>query len=389
MLYFLGNCQADFVSEVLTRSGYDCTHRVLASPMTYSSHPEAIPSSLAQMVSQYELDAYFLGRDLTNQYAPVETDAELIVINLHHELSPLFIHQTEQYVFYVAAQALSERPDFMQWAQANCRMFQPNPATYLRRFGEMLHKLRERTPEVPIVILSRLDHHPAFGPDPYSYLEEWGTLSQTAHTFFTEWTTTLSDVHLLDMNNVFGGIWREHESRIESYCPFFKIQLEEADGRITGLHAQRDIEHIGPMPERLAEKIEAFLKTHVISYTDTETPVPEWNQPWQPSPMEPEALLSKLGSGANYEAAEAVGAFFLDLQSDYTSLLVEAAPNMPVCHNTLHMIKAYSRITSNPALAAWCDAHIETAKRFTANGSLYQRDYIQRVLSIRQAITKK
>ncbi len=382
MLYFMGNCQADFLSRTMAERGHACTYRVLASPLTYPSSPNVIPPSLAALDDQLDLEPYFHGRILKNQFHPISPDdpaPEAIVLSLFHENTPLFTNDAEGYTFFMDPRALNDKPEMMQWAQDNCRMFKPNPATYLERYRDMLARLSLNFPRVPIVVLSRLSHYPAFGPDPFSYLNGWENLWANGMTALNTWASTLENVHILDMDRVFGGIWTESNEGIETYCPFLKIKLEETDGQITGLHAQRDIEHIGPMPGRLADKVSHFLQTGEIEYGQSEEVPKEWNRQWRISKLNDEAMLHKLTSGANYLCAEAIASFFLDLGRDYTELLVQARQAMPVCHMTLHMIKAYGRIHRNPALALWCDSHLEAARRFTANGPIYQEAYIDRV----------
>ena len=46
MLYFPGNCQMDFLSRAVADLGHDATHRVLASPLTYTSSPGHVPAEL-------------------------------------------------------------------------------------------------------------------------------------------------------------------------------------------------------------------------------------------------------------------------------------------------------------------------------------------------------
>lgn len=382
MLYFMGNCQADFLSRAMTERGHDCTYRVFASPLTYPSSPGVIPESLAALAEQHDLNPYFHGRELTNQFQPIGPDdptPELIVLSLFHENKPLFIHNEKEYVFFMDPRALNDKPEVMQWAQENCRMFQPNPAGYLNRYRDMLARLCADFSDVPVVVMSRLSHFPAFGPAPFSYLDGWEELWPQGNDTLEAWASALPNVHILNMDRVFGGIWTETNEGIDSYCPFLKIKLEEDNGQVTGLHAQRDIEHIGPMPGRLADKIDIFLKTGEIEYGKQEELRPEWSKPWNISKLDDEAILTKLTSGANYLCAEAIASFFLDLGRDYTELLVQARTLMPVCHMTLHMIKAYGRIHRNPALALWCDAHLAVAHQFDANGPIYQEHYIERV----------
>lgn len=386
MIYFLGNCQADFLSRAQASRGHDCTYRVLASPLTYPSSPGGIPASLATINEEFGLDDYFHGRFLTHQFQPIgpeDAPPELIVLSLFHENTPLFIHDQEQYIFFMDPRALTDKPELMRWTQDNCKMFKPNPATYLDRYRDMLVRMRLDHPGVPIIVLSRLSHYPAFGPEPFSYLNGWENLWQNASDILDTWAAALDNVHILNMDRVFGGIWSGSDKHIEAHCPFLKIKLDETDGQVTGLHAQRDIEHIGPMPDRLAAKVEQFLKTGSVEYGQAETIPREWQRQWRITKLEDEAIRARLTSGANYLCAEAVASFFLDLGRDYTGLLVQAKSYMPVCHMTLHMIKAYGRIQRNPALALWCDAQIKAAQAFTANGPLYQEAYITRLDEMR------
>lgn len=387
MIYFLGNCQADFVSRIMEQRGYAAEYRVLASPHTYPSHPGRIPDSLAALDAEQGLADYFHGRELHHQFVPIgpdDTPARAIVLSLFHENTPLFVHNDEGYTFFMDPRTLTEKPAVMQWAQDNCRMFKPNPATYLKRYGDMLARLRHEFPGIPIVILQRLSHFPAFGPDPFSYLDGWDSLWPKANETLSDWTSSMDNVHVLDMNRVFGGVWHGSDKRIESHCPFLKIVLEDKDGEVVGLHAKRDIEHIGPMPDALADKLVHFLDHGEIAYSETETVPFEWRRQWRPSKPNEDEMLEKLASGANYQGAEAVAGFFMNLGRDYTDFLVKAKQRMAVCHMTLHMIKAYGRIHRNPALAEWCDAHLEAARSFTANGPLYQKAYIRRVEEMKQ-----
>lgn len=386
MLYFPGNCQMDFLSRAVADLGHDATHRVLASPLTYTSSPGHVPAELKALFLDMGLEDYVFDRTLENQFQIISPDDErptLIVMNLFHENVPLLIHNRDQYIFFLDSAAWRDKPDLEAWIQRECSMIRPNPATYLKRYGDFLATVRAHHPGVPIIVVSRLSHFPAFGPQPSSYLEGWDDLCREAPAHFRVWERELDNVHLIDMNRVFGGIRAESATTIEEHCPFLKIRLEEKDGAITGLYASRDVEHIGSMWPRLATKIAGFLKTGKITYGKNETVLREWNRSWRPHPLDEDTMLDKLASQGNYLCAEAVGAFYLDLQTDYTELLARTGHLTPVCHNTLHMIMNYGRIHKNPAMAMWAEAHEKTARSFTANGPLYQADYLKRIEEIR------
>ncbi len=391
MLYFLGNCQMDFLGRALRRSGYPCTYRVLASPFTYNSSPGVIPEELAAMDRKFDLSKYYHDRKLLHQFqmiGPEDVRPELIVLNLFHENSPLFVHVADKYIFFVNAESWKEYPEFEQWMKANCGIVQAKPEGYLKRYREMLGNLRQNFPEVPIIVVSRLSHYPAFGPDPYSYLEGWDRLWQTAGSLLKSWESELENLTVIELDRIFAGIWngKGAEQKIEAHCPFLKFELTEENDSITGLHASRDVEHIGSMWPVLARKIDRFLKEGQIEYSVEENVPEEWLRPWEPEKFPEDQLLRMLASGSNYLCARAVGSFFLDLGKDYTELLARTAEFTPVCHNTLHMIKTYSRIWPNPVLAHWCQVHRVNAAAFSANGPLYTQDYLDRIDEIEKFV---
>jgi hypothetical protein len=384
MLYFLGNCQMDFLSRAVAGLGLPVAHTELASPMTHASHPDGVPPALARLVREHDLDDAFNGRRPEDQFSlpRPEDEPALLVLNLFHETAPLFLHNEDGFIFHMNPAAWRTDPALAAWMETNCRAIAPNPATYLARFGQFLAHVRERLPDTPILLVTRLNHYPAFGPAPHSYLENWAGLSREAPAHSAVWERELG-VRTLDANRVFAGIWRKSGQGIEAHCPFLKIELTERDGAVTGLHASRDVEHIGPLWAALADKVAAFSETGEIEYNAGETAPPEWNRPWQPSTLDDEAVIDRFASERNYPWAEAVGSFFMDLTRDRTPLLAASGEFMPVCHNTLHMIRAYGRIFKNPLLSTFCDAHRPIAATFTDNGPLYRTDYLARLDEIR------
>ncbi len=382
MLYFLGNCQMDFLSRAVERLGYGCKYRVLASPFTYNSSPGVIPQELVVKDKIFNLKDYYHDRQLLNQFqiiGPDDKRPELIVLNLFHENSPLFINNTAKYIFFINPDVWKEYPEFEVWMKAEFGMIGANPTTYFKRYEEMLKNVRANFADVPLIVVSRLSHFPAFGPDPYSYLEGWGELWRTAGSVFKRWEKEINGLTIVEMDRIFAGIWSTSDKKIESHCPFLKFDIIEENNVITGLHASRDVEHIGSMWPILAGKIEQFLKQGRITYTEDEVVPDAWLKPWQPEKFDEGRIIEMLSSGANYLCARAIGTFFLDLDNDYTEFLVRTAEFTPVCHNTLHMIKTYGRIWRNPALAYWCQVHRRTAAEFTANGPIYMKDYLQRI----------
>ncbi|WP_272699283.1 SGNH/GDSL hydrolase family protein [Desulfovibrio sp. Fe33] len=384
MLHFLGNCQMEFLGKAVAALGLPAAHRPLASPMTHASHPGGIPPELTRQASPHGAVDIFNGRLPEYQFElPGSHDTpELLVLNLFHETAPLFLHN-EGFIFHMNPAAFAGRPDLAAWISEQCRPIGPNPASYLQRFGRFLALVRQQFPETPILVTARLNHYPAFGPVPHSYLENWNRLSREAPAHYAVWEREL-DVRILDVNRVFGGIWRETDEGIEAHCPFLKLELEERDNTVVGLIASRDVEHIGPMWAALARKVADFMEDGEIRYEADETVPTEWSRPWKPALLDDEAVIDRFATESNYPWAEAVASFFMDLGRDRTPLLAASGEFMPVCHNTLHMIRAYGRIFRNPLMATFCDTHRPAAEAFTSNGPFYRADYLARLDKIRE-----
>ncbi len=60
-----------------------------------------------------------------------------------------------------------------KWLLDNFEPVELNHDTYLDRFGKMVLRVRQIYPDVPMVVIQRLSHLPAFGTNPRSLLAKW------------------------------------------------------------------------------------------------------------------------------------------------------------------------------------------------------------------------
>jgi len=181
------------------------------------------------------------------------------------------------------------------------------------------------------------------------------------------------------MDRVFAGIWAAGEPDIAAHCPFLRVTIHETEGRPWRMDLQRDVEHVGSMWPRLAEKIQDFVQERRVRYDHAESPPEAWSRPCAPERLEEADLARMLGSGSNYFCARALGALLQTPEYDATPLLAAYGASFPVCHNLLHMVDNYGRIHNNPELAAWCRAHRPAASAFEDNGPAYRRQYLERL----------
>lgn len=401
MFYLFGNCQMDFLCQALLGQGEQAEHRPVASPLTLepldaqetSGGDDSALSVLTSMQRRYGIENYMHGRTLRNQFQlfdAADPAPDAIVVNLFHENTPLFVHKPDSRVFFVDPACWNAVPEIETWMKASCQQIKPNPLKYLHRFTTLLERLASIRPGVPLLVVTRLLTYPAFGPGYHAYLEEWTQLQQILPEAIAFWEANFPNIHVLDPNRILGGIWNRatakgRSQRVEEHCPFLRIHIEPDDPALPPqrMEIKRDLEHIATLWPVLARKVVDFAHHGTVRYTPEEE-VPEcWMQPWN-GPERPDVatLEGWLRTGSNYQCARAVGELLLTQRPDGWRLLVAAAPHMPVCHNTLHMIDKLSRIQKDSIAADWCRLHAAQAKRFDANGELFRRLYLERLEQI-------
>uniref|UniRef100_I2Q0Q9 Uncharacterized protein n=1 Tax=Desulfovibrio sp. U5L TaxID=596152 RepID=I2Q0Q9_9BACT len=384
MLLFRGNCQMQFCAEAAGKAGLPAAFASLASPVTLLRSPGAVPPLVSAMVAEAGVAEFLHTRELADQFLPPPTHPAptALVVNLFHENRPLWLHERDGYAFYLDPEALAAAPALGRIMARHFRSIVPNPATYLDRLAGMLLLYREALPGVPLLVAGRMSHFPGLGPSPHSYLDGWGEASFTTGREFAAWVGTVPDAFFLDADRIMAGVAARTDAPVEAHFPFLRIRFGP-EGKPS---LSRDLEHAGSLWPALAEKIRQTLAAGRVDYAPEETVPAAWTRPFAPQALDAETLLGHLASGSNYRAARAVGQFFFQPDGDFTDLLVAAAPSMPVCHNLLHMVRAYGTLRPNPALAEWCEVHAATAADFFANGEAYRREYLEKIEALRQTV---
>ena len=385
MILFRGNCQMQFCAEAAAAAGLTVSFASLASPLTLTASPGFVPPLVAALIDGAKAGEHLHTRELINQFLPPPADPrpEALVINLFHENRPLFLHKTQRYAFYLDPGAFAGKPSLGRAMERHFQTIVPNPASYLDRYAAMLLVLRERLPGVPILVAGRMSHYPGLGPTPHSYLDGWGDLCFAAGREFAAWIETLPGVFFLDADRIMAGAAARSGAPVEAHFPFLRLSASPDDGRAP---VSRDLEHAGGLWPALTAKIVATLANGRVEYAPEETVPQSWRRPFAPEWLGRDALIEHLVSGSNYRAARAVGNFLFRPDEDFTELLVAAAPHMPVCHNLLHMVRAYGARRPDPALADWCAAHGRRAALFTANGEAFRREYLEKIEALRHLV---
>ncbi|EFL51215.1 conserved hypothetical protein [Solidesulfovibrio fructosivorans JJ]] len=377
MILFRGNCQMQFCAEAATAAGLPAGFASLASPVTLARSPGFVPPLLAKMIAAAGVGEYLHTRELADQFLPPPESPrpDVLVVNLFHENTPLFLHEREGHAFYIDPRALDAAPAFGRFIKRHYRAIAPNPATYLDRLANMLLAWREALPDIPLIVCGRMSHFPGLGPSPHSYLQGWGEACFDAGREFAAWAADLPGVRYLDADRIMAGVMARSGTPVEAHFPFLRVRPAD-DG---ALAISRDLEHAGGLWPAIVAKVEEALETGQVAYAPDEAVPASWDKPFAPERLDEAAMLPLLISGSNYKAARAVGQFFFRPETDFTELLVTAAPYMPVCHNLLSMVRAYGRWRKNPVLAGWCEAHARTAATFTANGEAYREEYLGKI----------
>jgi hypothetical protein len=385
MILFRGNCQMQFCAEAAAAAGLDVSFASLASPLTLTASPGAVPQLVADLIAGAGVEEYLHTRELIDQFAPPPATPrpEALVVNLFHENRPLLLHKKAKYCFYLDPTALERKPGLKRAMERHFDAIMPNPAGYLDRFAAMLLLFRERLPGLPILVIGRLGHYPGLGPAPHSYLDGWDALWDGPARQFAAWADALPGVSFLDADRIMGGVFTRSDLPVEAHFPFLRIADDPGQGRPA---MARDLEHAGSLWPALVAAIVRALAAGRADYLPHESVPEAWHGTWTPERLEEQALLEHLVSGSNYRAARAVGNFLARLEEDFTDLLVQAAPHMPVCHNLLHMVRAYGTRRPHPALAGWCDVHAGRAAAFTANGEAYRAEYLEKINALRRLV---
>lgn len=385
MIAFRGNCQMDFCAQAARAAGHAASFASLASPLTLTASPGFVPPLVSGLIRAARAGEYLHTRELADQFLPPSAAPapKALVVNLFHENRPLFLHTREGYAFYLDPAALAAMPALDRALARHFQTIVPNPDGYLDRLAAMLLLLRQALPDVPLLVAGRLSHYPGLGPSPHSYLDGWGKACFGPGREFAAWVAALPGAHFLDADRIMAGVAARSGAPVEAHFPFLRLRPRPD---APGPDISRDLEHAGSLWPALAERIARTLAVGRVEYAPEET-VPEvWTRPFVPERLDTPAMIEHLVSGSNYRAARAAGQFFFRPDEDFTELLIEAAPYMPVCHNLLHMVRAYGAMRPRPALARWCRLHAEKATAFTANGEAYRREYLGKIEALRQLV---
>jgi len=385
MILFRGNCQMQFCAEAAAAAGQTVAFASLASPTTLLSAPGHVPPKLAALLRAAGAEEYLHTRELADQFLPPPASPRptALVVNLFHENRPLWLHNREGYIFYLDPAARETSPVLAAWLDRECRSIVANPASYLDRLAEMLLRFREALPGVPLIVAGRLSHFPGLGPSPDSYLEGWDGLCFGAGREFAAWVSQLPGTYFLDADRIMAGVAARTGQSVEAMFPFLRLA---APGETAVPPLRRDLEHAGSLWPALADHIARTVATGQVVYAADEVVPEAWLRPYVPERLDRETLIALLASGSNYRAARAVGQFFFRPEEDFTDLLVACAPNMPVCHNLLHMVRAWATRHPSPELAAWVRVHRAKAAAFTANGEAYRREYLRKLDDLEQML---
>jgi hypothetical protein len=383
MILFRGNCQMQFCAEAATAAGQAVSFASLASPSTMLASPGSVPPKLAAMVRAAGVEEYLHTRELADQFLPPPASPrpEALVVNLFHENRPLWLHDREGYVFYLDPAAREVSPVLTAWLDRDCRLIVANPATYLDRLADMLLRFRGALPGVPLIVAGRMSHYPGLGPSPDSYLEGWSDMCFGAGREFAAWVSDLPEAYFLDADRIMAGVAARSGEPVEALFPFLRLAKP---GQTDAPPMRRDIEHAGGLWPALAGHIVRTAATGRVEYAPDEVVPEAWTRPFAPERLDQTSMVALLASGSNYKAARAVGQFLFRAQEDFTDLLVACAPNMPICHNLLHMVRAYAARRPNPDLAAWARVQAEKVATFTANGEAYRREYLRKLADMEE-----
>ncbi len=296
-----------------------------------------------------------------------EPKPDLIVFTMFNE-RPVLRHRKYNYNISLDNTSINQCNDQQRkWLLEEFEPVELNHDTYLDRFEEMLLMTRQRYPDVPMVVVQRLSHFPAFGPNPSSLLENWDNDWKNSYSFVQNLMAKFPRLYIICMDAVVREFCIHNNIRIDTISSFMKYEFTNNDGDTT-LRMIRDIDHAGQMIwDTVAQKIVTLCKSAQITYNNKSMPAEWFMSDYKPPHISPQMIISLLSTGDNYNTARAISYLIWDLKNDMTDLLVKYSECIPADQSVLHMIKTYASIWRNTHLEEFIDTHIEKARVMLQN----------------------
>lgn len=391
MLYLIGNCHAYSLFNSQALRDFARTYR--RAPSTHFAEPRNLSAEAYTFFTQAEAmglqkqisSRTLLGPPLLHR----DKSPTLIVINMFNE-RPLLRHRQYGYDISISDNSIGQcTPAQQQWLANTFEKTPLDHANYFDRYLDMLIRLRKIVPDVPILLLHRLGHWPAYGPDPRSLLDCWAGQWRACHAFTAQAAESVDNLHFMSMDMMMLEYWQEKGQTIDDICTLIRFEeIHTPDG--ISLSPQRDLDHLDqPFWDFVGAKIARFYREGTIGYNAGADQRRRLMQPYRPPRFTLEHLRGMLSSGKLYPTTRGLFYLFWALKHDFGELLVQCAEQMPVHERVLHMVDAYATLKPSKALHAWCMLHAQKTPIALQNREEgFVRAYLEKIDQTSRKITQ-
>jgi hypothetical protein len=368
----LGNCQAEALARALTRKGCAATYlRCLTTAFPPGRTARPLFTELAPFLPREELEKMFAEQaflDITRREDLASVDCDAVLVSLFHEAALCRSAARDYPAFVNPARLAALDRHHPALAGHLRRSFAPLPLdhdAYPARFAAMLGQVRDMFPGRPILVLKRFSHHRAFGPTPHSYLHCWPEQGTGFDRLWREWTRTVADLRLLDLDRVLA----EACPRAETLdAPFILYRLE-ARAASPSSPPSLDLEHLEDFVwDHAAHRFLAVLHGAAPADALPWQPPADWSREPAWWDCGPRAIAADAASGRTRKALIRV----LAARENHFPILMEHEAAIEFTYKTLDFFqKALDRFT-NPEALSWyagvlCDSMREKLPGFSRN----------------------
>ena len=389
MIYLVGNCHAFSLHNAEPLAGLTRTYR--RAPSTYFAEPRNLSIEANTFIDQavaMGLQKQLISRTLLGPpMLHLGKRPTLFVLNMFNE-RPLLRHRQHGYDISISRNSIGQcTPEQQQWLAQNFKETPVDDNTYFDRFLNLLVRLRKIVPGVPILVLHRLGHWPAYGPDPRSLLACWQDQWRNSYGFAAKAAEVVEGLHFLSMDSMMLEYWHTQGKTIDDICTLIRFEtIQTADG--ANLSPQRDIDHLDqPFWNFVGQKIIRFYREGLIDYSISRDQQQMLMKPYRPPRFTMDDLRNLLSSGQLYPTTKGLFYLFWALNHDFGDLLVQCAEQMPVHERVLHMVDAYATLKPSKALHDWTTLHARKTPIDLQNREEgFIRAYLDKVDQTRQKI---
>jgi hypothetical protein len=346
MLYVFGNCQAANISSCLRTFTPNLEFRWIHSPAFFRVHKGSFGEAFHKKIAEAKIPLNFLRAGVGYLWRPPlaaeDPVPSAMIFTLFPEQSVLYVDKLYGNGVFLNPKALERFPCFAQWIGEHFKKVCFEPEQYLSRYLKMLGMARGLFPAIPLVVVLRSRHGPAYGPNPSSLNLAWNQRCEAIVNVLKQWAADDGNLRLVDADRIVADCLEKRPGSVDRYYP--QIVFDNGDPATP----RRDMEHAGAaLWSKIARAVVGMLTVDAepVPAADMEAFL---DAPYEPS-LSQGRLVELLQSGDRLSQMRALAAMVMDSQ-DHAGLLTAHASRLVQHWQILNSLCAYARAKPHPLL---------------------------------------